>query len=95
MATRLTEAVDGALRNDIDPDSYLRVKETLLAFILTLEVQTYWADSKRILTLFDSQGISVLDDVSPCGDLSPVREIRDLARTTVQQTLQRRKFCFL
>lgn len=38
MAARLTEAVDGALRNDTDPDNYLRVKETLLAFILTLEV---------------------------------------------------------
>jgi hypothetical protein len=37
VAARLTEAVDGALRNDTDPDSYLRVKEALLAFILTLE----------------------------------------------------------
>ena len=39
VAARLTEAVDGALRNDTDPDNYLRVKETLLAFILTLEVR--------------------------------------------------------
>ena len=83
MADRLTEAVDGALRNDTDPDSYLRVKEALLAFILTLEVQTYLASSKHILTRFAFQGISVLDDVSTCGDISPVREIRDLARTTV------------
>ena len=39
VAARLTEAVDGALKNETDPDSYLRVKEALLAFILTLEVQ--------------------------------------------------------
>ncbi len=33
------EAVDGGLKNEMDPDNYLRTKETLLAFILTLEVQ--------------------------------------------------------
>jgi hypothetical protein len=38
IATRIAEAVDGALRNVTDPDSYLHVKETLIAFILTLEV---------------------------------------------------------
>jgi exocyst complex component 6 len=41
IATRLLEAVDGALRNEADPDSYLRVKEILLAFILTLEVRVF------------------------------------------------------
>ena len=51
VAARLTDAVDGALRNDTDPDSYLRVKEALLAFILTLEVQIYHTSSKHILTL--------------------------------------------
>ena len=38
IAARIAEAVDGALRNETDPDSYLHVKETLIAFILTLEV---------------------------------------------------------
>jgi hypothetical protein len=38
MSARITEAVDGALRKVTDPDSYLHVKETLIAFILTLEV---------------------------------------------------------
>lgn len=38
IAARIAEAVDGALRNVTDPDSYLHVKETLIAFILTLEV---------------------------------------------------------
>ena len=39
IAARIAEAVDGALRNVTDPDSYLFVKETLMAFIFTLEVQ--------------------------------------------------------
>lgn len=38
ISARIAEAVDGALRNVTDPDSYLHVKETLIAFILTLEV---------------------------------------------------------
>ena len=38
MSARITEAVDGALRKVTDPDSYLHVKETMIAFILTLEV---------------------------------------------------------
>jgi hypothetical protein len=38
IAARLADAVDVALRNVMDPDSYLHAKETLIAFILTLEV---------------------------------------------------------
>jgi len=41
IAARLSDAVDGALRNVTDPDSYLYAKETLIAFILTLEVYIY------------------------------------------------------
>jgi hypothetical protein len=41
IAARLSDAVDDALRNVTDPDSYLYAKETLIAFILTLEVYTY------------------------------------------------------
>ena len=41
IAARLSDAVDGALRNVTDPDGYLHVKETLIAFILTLEVHRY------------------------------------------------------
>ncbi|KAH9972951.1 exocyst complex component sec15 subunit [Lactifluus volemus] len=41
IATRLSEAMEGALRNEAEPDSYLRVKEILLAFILTLETYQY------------------------------------------------------
>jgi hypothetical protein len=49
IAARLAEAVDTALRNVTDPDSYLHAKETLIAFILTLEVQTFYG---WILALF-------------------------------------------
>jgi hypothetical protein len=79
VAARLTEAVDGALKSDTDPDSYLRVKVALLAFILTLEVHACQVSTKHILTLIASPGISILDDVSTCVDLSPVREICDFA----------------
>ena len=41
IATQLSEAVDGALQNKTDPDSHLHVKETLIAFILTLEVKVF------------------------------------------------------
>jgi hypothetical protein len=41
ISARIAEAVDGALRNVTDPDSYLHVKETLIAFILTLEVRVF------------------------------------------------------
>ena len=49
IAARLAEAVDTALRNVTDPDSYLHAKETLIAFILTLEVQNFYG---WILALF-------------------------------------------
>ncbi|KAI0265860.1 exocyst complex component sec15 subunit [Gloeopeniophorella convolvens] len=55
LAARLTEAVDGALRNETDPDSYLRAKEALMAFILTLEAYQYSTPSLHasILRLFE------------------------------------------
>jgi exocyst complex component 6 len=47
IAARLSDAVDGALRNVTDPDSYLYAKETLIAFILTLEVDIYLLSTWR------------------------------------------------
>jgi len=54
IAARLSDAVDGALRNVTDPDSYLYAKETLIAFILTLEVYIY-----LLLTWHYSQSLSL------------------------------------
>jgi hypothetical protein len=93
IAARLADAVDGALRNVTDPDSYLHVKETLIAFILTLEVYTHpFYGPGIILNPFDSLGISILDIVSTCVGFPPIREVRYFTGTTIQQTLQRRKF---
>lgn len=38
VISRMGNAVEGALRNENDPDAFLRVKESLIGFIMTLEV---------------------------------------------------------
>ncbi|KAF8270908.1 exocyst complex component sec15 subunit [Lactarius quietus] len=89
VTARLTEAVDGALRNDTDPDSYLRVKETLLAFLLTLEAYQYPTTSlhavifrlfERYATLLERQfskrfrDIVVQDDYQPMHVEKPIEK---------------------
>ncbi|KAF8897720.1 exocyst complex component, sec15 subunit [Infundibulicybe gibba] len=51
----LTTAIDRALRNETDPDVYLRVKECLINFIVTLETSSYSTTALHsfILTLFE------------------------------------------
>ena len=38
LISRLSKAVEDILRNENDPDIYLKVKEALLGFVMTLEV---------------------------------------------------------
>lgn len=38
LISRLSNAVEDALRNEKDPDTYLKVKEALLGSVMTLEV---------------------------------------------------------
>lgn len=38
LISRLSTAVEDILRNENDPDTYLKVKEALLGFVMTLEV---------------------------------------------------------
>ena len=38
LISRLSNAVEDVLRNENDPDTYLKVKEALLGFVMTLEV---------------------------------------------------------
>ncbi|KAJ7178954.1 rsec15 [Mycena filopes] len=40
LVVRLTTAIDGALRLETDPDSFLSAKECLIGFIMTLESQS-------------------------------------------------------
>ncbi|KAI0315382.1 exocyst complex component sec15 subunit [Amylostereum chailletii] len=56
LVARLTSAVDDALRGETDPESFLRVKEDLIAFIMTLESYSYSTQSLHafILRLFES-----------------------------------------
>lgn len=40
LLKRLTSAVENALSRETDADSYLRVKESLIGFVMTLEVRS-------------------------------------------------------
>ncbi|TCD69836.1 hypothetical protein EIP91_005913 [Steccherinum ochraceum] len=55
VISRMGNAVEGALRNENDPDAYLRVKEALIGFIMTLESYQYSTISLHsfILVLFE------------------------------------------
>ncbi|GBE80029.1 hypothetical protein SCP_0212310 [Sparassis crispa] len=55
IVKRVGTAVENSLRNSTDPDAYLRVKESLLAFVMTLESFFYSTNSVHsfILVLFE------------------------------------------
>ncbi|KAF8488489.1 exocyst complex component sec15 subunit [Russula emetica] len=81
IAVRIAEAVDGALRNVTDPDSYLHVKETLIAFILTLEAYQYSTSSlhasvfrlfEKYATLLERQFSKRFKDIVVQDDYQPM-----------------------
>ncbi|KAI0277345.1 exocyst complex component sec15 subunit [Russula aff. rugulosa BPL654] len=81
ISARIAEAVDGALRNVTDPDSYLYVKETLIAFILTLEAYQYSTSSlhasvfrlfERYATLLERQFSKRFKDIVVQDDYQPM-----------------------
>ncbi|OAX44483.1 exocyst complex subunit Sec15-like protein [Rhizopogon vinicolor AM-OR11-026] len=55
LVARLSSAINASLTNDTDPDSFMRVKECLIGFIMTLESYSYATQSQHslILTLFE------------------------------------------
>lgn len=60
VVVRLTTALENALRDDVDPENYMDVKESLLAFTTTLEVSaTLWyrafgADLSSVLCIHNN-----------------------------------------
>ncbi|KAH9960410.1 exocyst complex component sec15 subunit [Russula dissimulans] len=81
IAARLEEAVDGALRNVTEPDSYLGAKETLIALILTLEAYQYSTSSlhasvfrlfERYATLLERQFSKRFKDIVVQDDYQPM-----------------------
>ncbi|KAH9927182.1 exocyst complex component sec15 subunit [Epithele typhae] len=62
LISRLSNAVEYVLRNEKDPDTYLKVKEALLGFVMTLESYSYSTGSihELILKLFE-QYVSILE----------------------------------
>ncbi|TFY62805.1 hypothetical protein EVG20_g6563 [Dentipellis fragilis] len=59
LVARLTNAVEYALKNESDPEGYLRVKENLMAFIMTLESYAYSTQTMHtfILLLFEKYAL--------------------------------------
>ncbi|KAA1466700.1 exocyst complex component sec15 subunit [Dentipellis sp. KUC8613] len=59
LVARLTSAVEYALKNESDPEGYLRVKENLMAFIMTLESYAYSTQTMHtfILLLFEKYAL--------------------------------------
>ncbi|GLB33985.1 hypothetical protein LshimejAT787_0108690 [Lyophyllum shimeji] len=55
LVVGLAESITNALRTENDPEEYLRVKECLIGFIMTLETSPYSTDSLQsfILELFE------------------------------------------
>ncbi|KAH9849999.1 rsec15 [Lenzites betulinus] len=62
LISRLSNAVADALRNEKDPDTYLKVKESLLGSVMTLESYSYSTGSIQslILRLFEKY-VSILE----------------------------------
>ncbi|KAI0677043.1 rsec15 [Trametes maxima] len=62
LISRLSKAVEDALRNEKDPDTYLKVKEALLGSVMTLESYSYSTGSihSLILRLFEKY-VSILE----------------------------------
>ncbi|KAH9985200.1 exocyst complex component sec15 subunit [Russula compacta] len=91
IATRLADAVDRALRNVTDPDSYLYVKETLIAFI-TLEAYQYSTSSlhasvfrlfERYATLLERQFSKRFKDIVVQDDYLPMHVDTPTEKNTV------------
>ncbi|KDR83938.1 hypothetical protein GALMADRAFT_236441 [Galerina marginata CBS 339.88] len=55
LVTRLTTTIESALRIEADPEAFLKVKESLLTFIMTLEAYSYSTSSLQsfIIVLFE------------------------------------------
>ncbi|KAF9472959.1 exocyst complex component, sec15 subunit [Pholiota conissans] len=55
LASRLTTTIESSLHKETDPESFLKVKESLLTFIMTLETYSYSTTSLQsfIIVLFE------------------------------------------
>ncbi|KAF8826924.1 hypothetical protein HHX47_DHR5000634 [Lentinula edodes] len=78
VVSRLTVAVQSALRPETDPDSFLRVKECLIGFITTLEI--VWQDDCQPMYIQSQQELKTVLDVV---------WISDEERAEVAKTAQR------
>ena len=76
--SRLSSAIGSALVEQKDPDTFLKVKECLTAFVMTLEVTVAYHAS--IVTSNDLVSVIFLFDTVP--PFSNSRFIREIYRTS-------------
>lgn len=87
LVARLTGAVDYALKNESDPEGFLRAKEDLMAFIITLEVR--FIDRLAINDECDIScpDVFLLYPIAPFLCPATVRKVCNDAGETVQQAI--------
>ncbi|KAI0723088.1 exocyst complex component sec15 subunit [Earliella scabrosa] len=96
LISRLSNAVEDVLRNEKDPDTYLKVKEALLGFVMTLESYSYSTTSihSLILRLFEKY-VSILEikfgkrfeDIVTQDDFQPMYVEKDSEKESVMDTV--------
>ncbi|KAI0031663.1 exocyst complex component sec15 subunit [Vararia minispora EC-137] len=81
IVERLTGAVEAALEKETDPDSYLRSKEQIMAFVITLESYSYSTQAlhafalrlfEKYATLLERQFSKRFKDIIANDDLQPM-----------------------
>ncbi|KAI0751538.1 exocyst complex component sec15 subunit [Daedaleopsis nitida] len=96
LISRLSNAVEDVLKNENDPDTYLKVKEALLGSVMTLESYSYSTTSihSLILRLFEKY-VSILEikfgkrfeDIIAQDDFQPMYIEKDSEKESVMDTV--------
>ncbi len=80
--TRLTSAIETALRLETDPDAFLRVKESLISFIMTVDVRESCSSYASLKLIFFIVSI-LLDNFSKRIYHGPFREVHKTFGNTI------------
>ncbi|KAI0787052.1 exocyst complex component sec15 subunit [Irpex lacteus] len=96
LLTRLTTVVDNALKKEKDADSFLRVKESLMGFVMTLEAYSYSTTSLHVfimalfeqyVTLLERQFGKRFEAIILQDELVPMYVEKDSERSSVIDTV--------
>ncbi|KAJ3554408.1 hypothetical protein NM688_g3127 [Phlebia brevispora] len=96
LVGRLCSTVERVLQHETDPDSFLRVKESLIAFVMTLETNSYSTTSlhtfilvlfERYVTLLERQFGKRFQDIISQDDCLPMYVEKASERDSVLETV--------